>query len=75
MNAQECKKQAIELVNRAWTVNPPLRGELLAEAQVWATLAAVPDEIVVTQEAPPDTSWVETEKPWKSGGGAGQWNG
>lgn len=43
-NAQQCKKQAVELVNRAWTVTPPYRNELLAEAQVWATLATVPDE-------------------------------
>lgn len=55
---EECKKQAIELVGRAWTSNPPLRWELLAEAQVWATLATVPDMTtlsVAEQERPTPT--------------------
>jgi hypothetical protein len=51
---EECKNQAIELVGRAWTVNPPLRGGLLAEAQVWATLATVPDEIIEVRQLSPD---------------------
>jgi len=47
MTPQECKQYAMQLVSRAWTLPHEAedRASLLAEAQVWATLATVPNEL------------------------------
>lgn len=46
MTSQECKQYAMQLVGRAWATpysDVEDRTHLIAEAQVWATLATVPD--------------------------------
>lgn len=53
MTAQECKQYAMQLTARAWTIPQDdfeQRANLLAEAQVWATLATVPEPLEEEEE-------------------------
>lgn len=47
MTPQECKQYAMQLVSKAWTLPEHTvredRANMLAEAQIWATLATVPE--------------------------------
>lgn len=46
MNQAECKAKALELISEAeqWRSGSPTRASLFEEAQVYATLATIPDK-------------------------------
>lgn len=62
-NAQQCKANAINALARIVDLDPEITGEprdgvmeqqLIGIAQVWATLATVPDDIIEVRQAPPN---------------------
>lgn len=54
-DAQECKQYATQLLGRAWATpysDVEDRTHLIAEAQVWATLATVPEPLDLSARFP-----------------------
>lgn len=83
-DSQECKLRAIDALSEVESMREgadlSAAAMLIGLAQVWATLATVPD--VLTEEMRREPPAHQPNPPhgpgmagWRSPGGAGQWNG